>query len=203
MQRLNEFLQRSMIMICRNNFIFYALLCLIISFNAQATSLDNIYRDIVRSNNSGYLPLFVKNRKQPEITIPDEEIKKILPAPTNLKLISPNQRLKLSSDFDEIDALSKAQHYQWLKTIAAVKSNQVTPLELDEIYNRANSGDAKAIEILAWMYTKGVGVTIDFVEAFNLYKKAALLNVTNAERNAMIVYKAMSENQRQQVKNQN
>ncbi len=175
---------------------------LLMPVNVRASSLDGIYRDIIRSNNSGYLPLFVKNRHLPDILLSDEELKKSISTPNNLKPIEHNQKLKLSSDFADVDALKKAQHYQWLKTIAAVKSNQVTPLELDEIYTRARSGDAKAIEILAWMYTKGVGVSTDFVEAFNLYKKAALLNVANAERNAMIIYKAMNETQRQQVKNQ-
>ncbi len=188
-------------MLWRKILYFLMIDILVMAFNAQATSLDGIYRDIIRSNNSGYLPLFVKNRHQPDVLLSDEELKKVIPATNNLKTIDPNKRLKLSSDFAEIDALDKARHYQWLKTIAAIKSNQVTPLELDEIYSRAHDGDAKAIEILAWMYTKGVGVTTDFVEAFNLYKKAALLNVTNAERNAMIVYKAMNETQRQQVKN--
>ncbi len=185
--------------------IFYCFLLvdmLLMPVNVRASSLDGIYRDIIRSNNSGYLPLFVKNRHLPDILLSDEELKKSISTPNNLKPIEHNQKLKLSSDFADVDALKKAQHYQWLKTIAAVKSNQVTPLELDEIYTRARSGDAKAIEILAWMYTKGVGVSTDFVEAFNLYKKAALLNVANAERNAMIIYKAMNETQRQQVKNQ-
>ena len=185
--------------------IFYCFLLvdmLLMPVNVRASSLDGIYRDIIRSNNSGYLPLFVKNRHLPDILLSDEELKKSISTSSNLKPIEPNQKLKLSSDFADVDALKKAQHYQWLKTIAAVKSNQVTPLELDEIATRARSGDAKAIEILAWMYTKGVGVSTDFVEAFNLYKKAALLNVANAERNAMIIYKAMNETQRQQVKNQ-
>ena len=88
---------------------------LVMAFNAQATSLDGIYRDIIRSNNSGYLPLFVKNRHQPDVLLSDEELKKVIPATNNLKTIDPNKRLKLSSDFAEIDALDKARHYQWLK----------------------------------------------------------------------------------------
>lgn len=183
-------------------FYFSLVLTILAVADTKAASLDGIYRDIIRSNNSGYLPLFVKNRQPPDILLSDEDIKKAVPKAANLKLINPNQKLRLSSDYEELDTLNKARHYQWLKTIAAVKSNQVTPLELDEIYNRANNQDPKAIEILAWMYTKGVGVSTDFVEAFNLYKKAALLNVANAERNAMIVYKAMTETQRQRVKNQ-
>lgn len=181
-------------------FCFLITIILLAAQDGHATSLDDIYRDIIRSNNSGYLPLFVKNRHQPSLLLDDEDLQEA-PSPSQLKLLSPNQKVKLSSDFNHLDALAKARHYQWLKTIAAVKSNQVTPLELNEIYNRARNQDPKAIEILAWMYTKGVGVTMDFVEAFNLYKKAATLNVTNAEQNAMRVYQAMTETQRQKVKN--
>lgn len=188
-----------MVMNFHKTFCFFVFLSLLIASNGHATSLDDIYRDIIRSNNSGYLPLFVKNRRPPDILISDEDLEKA-PSSSSLKLLSPNQKVKLFSDFDQVDALAKARHYQWLKTIAAVKSNQVTPLELNEIYIRVQNKDPKAVEILAWMYTKGVGVAADFVEAFNLYKKAAALNVTNAEQNAMRVYQAMTETQRQQVK---
>ena len=47
--------------------------------NVQAMSLDEIYRDIVRDDNSGYLPIFVRNRNRPELLfedkLPKEEIK--------------------------------------------------------------------------------------------------------------------------------
>ncbi len=174
-------------------------LCGLVDF-AQAASLDDLYRDIIRSNNSGYLPLFVKNRQIPNALL-DEETMQNAPPPEEAKLSYPDVSVNLSSDFQETGALAKARYNQWLKTIAAVKSNQVTPLELDDIYNRVQENDPKATEILAWMYTKGVGVAADYVEAFNLYKRAALLNVANAERNALIIYKAMNETQRRHVKN--
>ena len=189
-----------MVMNFHKTLCFFMLLSIFSISNGYATSLDDIYRDIIRSNNSGYLPLFVKNRKLPDILLSEEELQQ-LPESSNLKLLAPNSKVKLSSDFNQIDALAKSRHYQWLKTIAAVKSNQVTPIELNEIYTRAQSKDPKAVEILAWMYTKGVGVATDYVEAFNLYKQAAALNVANAEQNAMIVYQAMTETQRQKIKN--
>ena len=74
-------------------------------------------------------------------------------------------------------------------------------IELDDITTRVKDEDPKATEVLAWMYTNGVGVSKDFVEAFNLYKKAAQLNVNNAEKNAIIVYKSMNEEQRRRIKN--
>lgn len=186
--------------ISRKKFILSAFMAVLIAQNTHAASLDDIYRDIVRSNNSGYLPLFVKNRQQPDILLMEEEMSGYTP-PIGLKAITPDKTLRLSPEFDQSDTIAKARRAQWLKTIAAIKSNQVTPLELDDVFMRVQENDPKAIEILAWMYTKGVGVPVDYVLAFNMYKRAALMNVANAERNALIVYKAMNETQRLKVKN--
>ncbi len=165
---------------------------------AAAPSLDDIYRDIIRSDNRGYLPLFVKNRQAP-VLLPEEEALAEA-APAKSSALPEGTMIKLSNDIKQRNALLKARQLQWLKTVAAVKSNQVTPLELNDITSRAKENDPKAIEILAWMYTKGVGVSTDFVEAFNLYKKAARLNVANAEKNALSIYKSMNEDQRRQIK---
>lgn len=44
---------------------------------ASATSLDELYRDIVRSDNQGYLPMFVKNRSIPDVLIEEEILRQI------------------------------------------------------------------------------------------------------------------------------
>lgn len=165
-----------------------------------ASSLDDLYRDIIRSDNRGYLPLFVKNRQAPDILIEEKDLADIkeTPLPSSADL----ETIKLSTSLKQRTALAKARQVQWLKTVAAVKSNQVTPLELNDITTRVKENDPRAIEILAWMYTKGVGVRADFVEAFNLYKKAARMNVANAEKNALVVYKSMNEDQRRRIKKQ-
>jgi TPR repeat protein len=184
----------------QKTFYFLMFLCIAFAQNANSSSLDSIYRDIIRSNNSGYLPLFVKNRQTPNFTLSEEDIDN-LPKQQNIKNDPSAETIKLTSNYNQLDALTKARHQQWLKTIAAIKSNQVTPFELDEITTRVSENDPKATEILAWMYAKGVGVKTDFITSFNLYKKAALLNVENAERNALIVYKSMNESQRRKIKN--
>lgn len=165
-----------------------------------ASSLDDLYRDIIRSDNSGYLPLFVKNRQAPIILIEEDDL---LAIEKNERTVNTKDNIpvKLSNDINKRSALAKARQLQWLKTIAAIKSNQVTPLELQDITSRVKENDPKATEILAWMYTTGTGVSTDFIEAFKLYQKAAQLNVTNAEKNALIIYKSMNDEQRRKVKN--
>ena len=176
----------------------FVALCL--SGECFATSLDELYRDVIRSDNSGYLPLFVKNRKAPIVTLDEEdliEVKAEEKKPVEYK----TEVLNLTNDVSDRVRAAKERQLQWIKTIDAIKSNQVTAVELDDITSRVRDEDPKAIEIMAWMYTNGVGVSKDFVEAFNLYKKAALLNVANAEKNAFIVYKSMNEEQRRRIKN--
>ncbi len=162
----------------------------------EAGSLDELYRDIVRSENQGYLPMFVKNRSIPDI-LPDEStlgqikgkavapLKEPVPAPVNLT----NDRLAR-------EAARKAAVLQWENTLKAVAENRVTPVELEEINYRALQNDPRAVEVLAWMNARGVGVKTDLIQAFHLYQKAAALNVPNAAENAAQVYKVMKPEQR-------
>lgn len=177
------------------------LVCLLsLSHESLATNLDELYRDVIRSDNSGYLPLFVKNRKAPVVVLEEEDLVQVIPQKKK-EIEYDGDVLNLTNDVSERVKAARDRQLQWGKTIAAIKSNQVTPVELDDITSRVRDDDPKAIEILAWMYTNGVGVSKDFVEAFNLYKKAAQLNVNNAEKNAIIVYKSMNEEQRRRIKN--
>ena len=178
------------------------MLCCLFAFAQEcfATSLDELYRDVIRSDNSGYLPLFVKNRKVPMVSLEEDDLLPVKPD-VEKAVEYKSEILNLNNDFGGRVKVVQERQLQWGKTIAAIKSNQVTPVELDDITSRVRDEDPKAIEILAWMYTNGVGVSKDFVEAFNLYKKAAQLNVNNAEKNAIIVYKSMNEEQRRRIKN--
>ncbi len=167
---------------------------------AEASSLDELYRDIIRSDNQGYLPMFVKNRDIPDILV-EEEILKRIPAQTPETLKNPDQKpLNLTNTRPDPNALRKARQLKWDNTLKAVAENRVTPLELQEIEYRARQNDAKAVEVMAWMYTKGVGVKTDYVKAFRLYRHAASLQVPRAEENAALVYKAMNEDQRRSLK---
>ena len=147
-------------------FIIFSLLFL--SLPAHATSLDEIYRDLVRSDNSGYLPMFVKNRNAPDFLLDDE-------------------------------AALKAARLKWQNTLLAVKNNHVTPVELEEIQKHVNDNEPQAVELFAWMFARGIGVQTDLVRAFHLYRKAAALNVPNANNNAAQVYKAMTREQRESL----
>lgn len=179
--------------------IFLTLLAALYASPALATSLDAIYRDLVKSDNQGYLPLFVKNRKAPDI-LNDEQITNIPPVeevqepkvvPYQIPLVD---KYKIAKEA-ELERLRR-----WDNAVKAVQENRVTPLELDEILRYVAVNNPKAVEIYAWMTARGVGVKQDLVKAFNLYQQAIFLHVPNAEKNAAIVYRDLTPEQRQQIK---
>lgn len=179
------------------------IICLFIGLSysglAQSSSLDDLYRDVIRSDNDGYLPLFVKNRSMPDVLIEEEILKKATEQP-QAEIKKSGNPVNLINNAQAKEAAKRAKQLKWEQTLQAVKENRVTPLDLDEITYRVSLGDAKAIEILAWMYTKGVGVNPDFVAAFRLYQQAEKLNVHGAKENAAKVYKAMTAEQKSQIK---
>ena len=176
-----------------NIFVFFIFF---ISFPAHSASLDELYRDLIKDDNEGYLPMFVKNRNVPE-SILDEQLK----VPYFSSVIAPTPGLDLRpvdlvNDYKIREAERLAKIKDWENAIKAVQQNKVTPIELNIIMERINENDAKAIEIYAWMNAKGVGVKQDLITAFQYYMKAESLQVPDAKKNATLVYKAMTKDQR-------
>ncbi len=175
---------------------FLASLALSLSTPAVAASLDELYRSIIRDDNDGYLPIYVKNRTQPEMLF-DKEIDDIPNKPTEKIYNKPEDKIvNLVNEQKLKEEAQLLRLRRWESAVKAVRENRVTPVELAEIENYVRQKDPKAIEILAWMNTKGIGVSKDFVKAFHLYREAAKLNVPQAQKNAALLYKAMSRSQR-------
>lgn len=177
------------------NLIFSLLILLLLSNLAQAASLDELYRDIVRDDNQGYLPIFVKNRNQPELLFQDE----LIPPATIDKKIEEAKPVNLINERKIKEDAKLAEIKKWEETVKAIKENRVTPVELEEINKRIIKNDPKAVEILAWMNARGVGVQQNLVEAFNLYRQAAELGIETANKNAALVYRSMSRLQRESL----
>ncbi len=180
-------------------FILYFCLSFLLVSQAKASSLDELYREIIRSDNDGYLPLFVKNRSVPDILIEEEYIKKSLSSSDNKLRGEVPAPVNLSNNRKEKDSVEKKLQLRWQKTLEAVRENRVTPLEFEEISTRVNRGDPQATEILAWIHAKGVGTKIDLLKAFNLYNRAAELHVPQAQENAAKVYQAMNPAQKREL----
>ena len=113
-------------------FIFNSLLlilfCSLAGLPARASSLDELYRDIVRSDNQGYLPMFVKNRSQPDILIEEEVLKKVKDSsPAATKETTPTT-VKLDNDRAAVEAARQAALLKWQNTLKAVqeKKDEIT-----------------------------------------------------------------------------
>ena len=166
---------------------------------AAATSLDELYRDIVRSDNQGYLPMFVKNRSIPDVLIEEEILRQIPENQESQPKKNIPHPIYISNDRDAQKAARLAAIQRWENALKAVEENRVTPLELEIINDYAAKNDPKAVEVLAWMNARGIGIKPNLVEAFNLYQKAAALKVPRAAENALLVYKSMNAEQRRLV----
>lgn len=182
-----------------NKLAFLIILAVLYSPAAGATSLDEIYRDLIKSDNQGYLPLFVKNRKAPDILV-DDGITKIPEVPATIDpKISPYEIPFFDKYKLEAEAKAEARR-KWDNAVNAVRENRVTPIELDEILRHVAANEPQAVEIFAWMNTRGVGVNQDLIRAFDLYRQAIYLKVPNAEKNAAIVYRSLTPNQKKLIK---
>lgn len=176
--------------------LILAVICFTLFSNpVSSSSLDELYRDLIKSDNEGYLPMFVKNRQPPDVliedNIPDNAV--IVPDPDVEKKAA---ELNFINEQRQKEIAQKAEAKRWQNTVDAIKSGVVTPIELKEIIHHVEANNPKAVEIYAWMNTKGVGIKQDLVKAFDLYQKAHLLGVEGAERNAALIYQVLTPEQR-------
>lgn len=178
------------------SFILTLLAFMVLSNSVQAAGLDEIYRDIVRSDNRGYLPMFVKNRNIPDFLLEDEMMKQVEVKQTKPEDI---KAVNLENERKKREAALLAEQQKWQETLTAVRTNRLTPVELEEILKRVDKNQPDAVEIYAWMNARGVGIQPDLIKAFSLYQKAASLNVPNATKNAAQVYKIMTPAQRESL----
>ena len=169
--------------------------------SAQAASLDEIYRDVVRSDNSGYLPMFVKNRAAPDFddnpidlyAVPAQKPENTKPINPDLEIVNLENKRKIHED------KVKAEIAWWNGIVRNISEGVVTPRELRAVELKADANYPQAVEILAWIYARGVGVQPDLPKAFSLYQKAASLGVADASLNAAKVYKSMPRRKREQI----
>lgn len=181
--------------------VFIGFLAAFPQYNVQAMSLDEIYRDVVRSDNKGYLPMFVKNREAPDFVVGTDDLKDVpaekaedkSPIKPDLEIVKFENQRKIHEE--EV----RKKWAAWNRVIQNVKAGKVTAAELRELEVKAGENNPQAVEILAWIYAKGVGVKPDLIKAFRLYMHAEDLGVAGAKLNAAKVYKAMPRQMREQL----
>ena len=182
---------------------FLALILLLCSLPLHfgvAAGLDEIYRDLVRSDNRGYLPLFVKNRHAPNIFdegfIAGDVAKPVVIDKQNLKNF---EDINLVNERQRLSAEREAAELRWQQVLKNVQNGYVSSIELEELTRREADNNLQAIDVLGWIYARGIGVDVDLIKAFNYYKKGVSLKVPNAMENAVKVYKAMSPEEKSKL----
>ncbi len=183
-------------------FIFFVFLITVIFCGeafAQIASVDALYRNLVRSDNSGYLPNYVQNRGA-EIDV----------SPKDGALLPKTDVEKQAQEIIELENVRRAKRLaakkereKWNKTVEAAKNNSLTPAHIQEIAKRAKENDPQALEIFAFLNARGQGMKQNLTEAYVAYSKAAKLGVKKAEENAKAVYGAMNAQQRAELEAQN
>ena len=126
--------------------------------------------------------MFVKNRSIPDVLIEEEILRQIPENQESQPKKNIPHPIYISNDRDAQKAARLAAIQRWENALKAVEENRVTPLELEIINDYAAKNDPKAVEVLAWMNARGIGIKPNLVEAFNLYQKAAALKVPRAVR---------------------
>ena len=100
--------------------VFIILSLMFAAPESSANSLDELYRDLIRADNEGYLPLFVKNRQAPDILSDDK-----IPAapktttttttptdvPQEVSFVDPRQKeAEAAGEIDGAGVLREAEH---------------------------------------------------------------------------------------------
>jgi len=182
-----------------NKFIALFLLFLAIipkEASSFGLSLDDMYRDIVRSENDGYLPTYISDKNTLDLQLDDNDVKKIeSPKLENEE----NKVVYLKSKRKENKAKIEAEKKEWQQIVNAAKRAKISPYHYTKIQDMADNKNPKAIELLAWMKANGIGCSQDLVSSYYLYKKASRLKVKNASKNALLVYKSLPDNTRREL----
>ena len=180
--------------------IFGLLISAVWNSNCEAAGLDEIYRDLVRSDNRGYLPLFVKNRQAPDL-VGEEGLSKdlIRPVVIDEQAIKGLEDISLVNERQRLSAEREAAELRWQQALKNIQAGYVSSIELEELSKKEKESDPQAIDVLAWIYARGIGVEVDLIRSFNYYKKAIALGVPQAKENAIKVYKAMSPEEKSRL----
>jgi hypothetical protein len=182
---------------------------------AFGTTLGDMYRNIVKIENNGQTPSYIKERQKEKSKAPvvlEEETQEISALRAGK---TPDQKFKervrlsaLKEKINELEGTKVKKETQdtltrkntgkkWIEIVRSVQLGNPTPFEVAEIKRRADEKDPEAVELYAWMKANGVGCKQDLQKAWLLYSLASRMGVKDAGKNANAVYKAMTAHQKE------
>lgn len=173
---------------------------------AFSPTLDEIFKNIIRIDNEGRLPLYIqeKDSKTPVSEEKSQTLKAEDTASTDsLKKTKNNKQedidiernISKTSYSDQKLAEAQQKIKVWEILVSKIKTGNINAFDLEKIETLVREKDPKAVELYAWMRATGTGVRQDLQNAWELYSLAANLGVKNAGENANAVYQTMLLNQ--------
>lgn len=182
---------------------------------AQAPTLDRLFRDMLRAENDGELPSYLRDQgaNDPRVSAPaaGAEAMTATPgsdgdsadgpgAPDPLTPNSPpNATDPLLQPGEPPLAGPAMPGRRWTEVIEAIQGGTATPFDVAEVQSRADRDDPEGVELLAWMFATGTAVPRDLPAAYALYRRAALLEVPQAATNAEEVFRVMTPAERRRA----
>ncbi len=194
-------------------FLLTVFMWILISNMAYAfnPTLDEIFKNIIRIDNEGRLPLYIqeKDSKTPvseeksqilkaENTATTDSLKELKETKNNKQEeieIDIERNISKSSYSDQKLAEAQQKIKLWEILVSKIKTGNINAFDLEKIETLVREKDPKAVELYAWMRATGTGVRQDLQNAWELYSLAANLGVKNAGENANAVYQTMLLNQ--------
>jgi hypothetical protein len=84
--------------------------------------------------------------------------------------------------------------------VERVQARKATEGDIALLRTRAKTGDASALELLAWCEYMGIGIKPDAVRAYLLYGEAAEAGATKAKANQRLLFgRVLTQDERQKV----
>ena len=181
-------------------YFFITILAISIFFSREtlafSKSANELYQDILRLENDGNLPAYIRETR-PLLGSDDVAMKEGAFTPkTHMQNVRAFQRHVSVSEERMPDAVGSST---WNELVKAVAGGRPSAFDIDAIKVLADNNKPEAVEMLAWMYAKGVGVNRNFKSAWFLYMRAADLEVENAIDNAQMIYASMTGAERRSL----
>ncbi len=115
------------------------------------------------------------------------------PAYVDLVMAPTTQRIK---EEDERQAKIDA----WHATLKHAGTNSLTAADLSLIRRQVQDGNADAMELLGWMYLKGVGLLRNYARAYEYYGRAVLAGRTDLRPTLDSLWQLLNEAQKNELR---
>lgn len=92
------------------------------------------------------------------------------------------------------------QGIPWMVIVKGVAEGKLTRAQMAAIRKSAREGDARALELLGWMYSVGQNVRQDYMQAYRYYGEAFLRGNTGVKKNMDAIWEWLEPHKRRELR---